>query len=632
MSRKQFSHRERRAYFEAYGEKCAYCPNAIEKQLYMEIDHVIYQALAERPSELKEVLKRHGLPDTFDLNGPLNLVCACKNCNSKKGATRPVATIDFGLKAAREKEPIVKRLLEKYRINKSVDNNLTSVGDDLEKGNTTREYVADFLGISKAASKPESVLQESELLRILGNASLGLAEWPQKTANQWMERPELDSILTRFDLPNSFTVLLGEPGSGKSALLAHIAGILTDRDVVHLALKADLLPPELATLGELNEYLGTPAPVVECLKELAESRPIVFLIDQLDAVCDLMVQKTARLTVLLGLINRLRGIENFHILLSCRSFEFRHDIRLNSLKPDAVILSDPPFAVVQQVLASSNIDSTMWPDEAKELLRRPQHLNFFLGHLTATESQRMLTYHSMMESVFQVRVLRPFGNETARTLEAIATTMSEEENLWLPLSRLEVNYGREVDRLLATGLLARSPDNLRVGFRHQTIFDFMRARAFASGVSNLAAYILERQDSLFVRPILWGTLHYLREADRKAYVREVQTLWVNLDLRQHIRFLLIDFVAQVQEPDSFEVAIIRPALSDRELRPHVVKCLKGNPAWFVCIKADMFSMMAGNDVEAYYASWLLRPALEFDAGNAISLIERFWIPMPSVTF
>src|SRR5215204_5112170 len=95
-----------------------------------------------------------------------------------------------------------------------------------------------------------------------------------------------------------------------------------------------------------------------------------------------MVQKTARLTVILSLVNRLRKIDNLHILLSCRSFEFNHDIRLTALKPDSVTLQDPPLAALEAVLSAVNVDWKAWPADARELLRRPQYLNFFIQHLS----------------------------------------------------------------------------------------------------------------------------------------------------------------------------------------------------------------------------------------------------------
>ncbi len=592
----------------------------------MEIDHVLNEALADRPDECKEVLTKHGLPESFDLFGRLNLVCACKRCNSKKGADRPTALIEFGLKAARKKAPIIENLLVKYPAMVKADEDLTRVGVALQRGDITRKYVADFLRNETAAILPRTDLHESELLRILGNASTGLLTWPQRIGGTWLERPESDSLLTKLDRPSSFTVLLGEPGSGKSALLAHLAeGLPMDR-VALLALKADLLPPELGTLAALQEHLGTPAPLADCLKELAESRTVVLLIDQLDAVSDLMVQHTSRLTVLLRLIDRLRGIENLHILLSCRSFEFKHDLRLTSLKPDSVTLEDPPFKAVEQLLTAIQIDSTNWPGEAKELLRRPQHLSFFIQHLAKDQPIVLRSYQAMMESVLHARVSKPFGESTERALEAIAAAMSTEEDLWLPVARFRISFGTEIDRLVASDILAYSPEKLRMGFRHQTIFDFVRARAFASGVASLAQHVLEQQDSLFVRPILWSTLHYLREADRTAYRRELQRLWGSLELRQHIRFLLITFLGRVADPDSIEIGLVHPGLSDPRVKGQIIKSIQGNPAWFAQIAGDMPSMMQGDEVSIYFAAWLLRPALTFNTDSALALIERCWVP------
>ena len=613
MSKQRYSFAERRAYWEAFGHKCAYCEGAIESQLAMEIDHVLNEALSSRPLELNGVLDRHGLPQNFDLAGRLNRVCACKRCNSKKGAGRPIALIDFGLNAARAKAPLIERLLEKYRSEAKVDDALSHVGMAVEHGGTTREYVAEFLEIETAPSLPRTVPRETEILRIFGNASTGLMEWPQRTRGRWLERSEADALLAQLDRPHSLTALLGEPGSGKSALLAHLAEGLSNDGVALLALKADLLPPDMGTLTALDDYLGTPAPVAECLKELAASRTVVFLIDQLDAVSELMVLRTSRLTVLLSLINRLRGIENLHILLSCRSFEFEYDLRLTALKPESVKLLDPPFAAVEDLLAAAQIDCTHWSSEAKELLRRPQHLHFFLQHLSQDGAPALHSYHAMMESVLHTRIQRPFGESAARALESIAAAMSDEENLWLPFCRFESNYGTEIDRLVAADLLTYSTDRARVGFRHQTIFDFVRARAFATGVVSLAQHVLERQDSLFVRPILWSTLHYLRQADRGAYRREVQILWTNSGLRKHIRFLIIAFLGWVHDPDSVEISLIRPALSDSELRSQVVKCIQGNSAWFEQIVGDLPPMMLGDEITAYSAAWLLRPALNFDS-------------------
>ena len=53
----------------------------------------------------------------------------------------------------------------------------------------------------------------------------------------------------------------------------------------------------------------------------------MVLIDQLDALGELMDQHSGRLSALLRLVVSLRDTPNLHVIVSCREFEFRHDVR-----------------------------------------------------------------------------------------------------------------------------------------------------------------------------------------------------------------------------------------------------------------------------------------------------------------
>ena len=70
-----------------------------------------------------------------------------------------------------------------------------------------------------------------------------------------------------------------------------------------LAIKADQLRRNTATPGDLDEWIGCGIPVTEALRKLASERRVVVLIDQLDALADLMDLHSERLSVLLRLVN-----------------------------------------------------------------------------------------------------------------------------------------------------------------------------------------------------------------------------------------------------------------------------------------------------------------------------------------
>ena len=73
-------------------------------------------------------------------------------------------------------------------------------------------------------------------------------------------------------------------------------------------------------------------------------------------------------------------------------------------------LTDPPWDAVRQVLAAVGIDAVDWPDYARELLRRPQHLSLFVQYLAGNgKAPAFQTYHSMLEAVLQNRVIYRVG-------------------------------------------------------------------------------------------------------------------------------------------------------------------------------------------------------------------------------
>jgi hypothetical protein len=296
------------------------------------------------------------------------------------------------LGTAQTKAPRIMELRRKFVSEIKDDRLLARVGSALEHGRYSLTELKDFFSLplerpsreipSPEPSSPAPSQSHVDILRIFGDASHALMGWPQDTAGYWIQRPELEdlrAILTRN--PSSFTALLGDAGSGKSALLARLATELSEEGVALLALQADVLPKEMRSLSDLDESLGFPGSLVDCIQQLANTRTVILLIDQIDALAEIMDQQTSRLTVLLSLINRLRNTENVHILFSCRDFEFRHEMRLSTLRPAPVRLIDPQWESINQVLGCVGIDSSNWPPDAREVLRRPQHLSLFIEHL-----------------------------------------------------------------------------------------------------------------------------------------------------------------------------------------------------------------------------------------------------------
>ncbi len=492
----------------------------------------------------------------------------------------------------------------------------------------SRVQPAELLRRGSDLARDEPGLDAAAAARLrstLGVASSLLLNWPTTTGGRWFTRPELD-VLTEHvnaDAPKPL-VILGAPGAGKSAVLARLGNDLAGRGFALLALKADAVPRHVASLAQLDEFLGVPEPLDACLRRLAADQPVVLLIDQMDALADLMDQHGGRLNALLRLVAQVRGCPRLAVVLSCREFEFRHDARLTTLDAEALKLQPVDWVEIEAVLQDRGLSPEGWHPEFKDVLRVPQHLEIFLRYFADVDtSVPMTSYHGMLEEVFRRRVLAgPEGTEDAAALYAVARAMGEEEDLWVPAAKFDAQAAA-VDRMEAAGFLHR--EGSRLGFRHQTLFDFVRARAFVATGESVAGYALARQGTIFTRPTVWSALSYLRASDRTAYEREVQKVWSAEGVRPHLRSLLRNLMGRQQDPSDQEVRRLLPLLADPSEAARTLRAMIGSKGWFRRLLPRMPGLIADPGDTGWAAATLLRFMVNEEASTVISLMQRCWM-------
>ena len=383
-------------------------------------------------------------------------------------------------------------------------------------------------------------------------ASAPLLAWPTDLGRgEWILRPELRSISDKIAQSRHSTILLlGDPGSGKSALLARLGGELQQDGATVLAIKADILGEEVKDAATLAAFLNLPASVGEHVRRLAASQKVVLLLDQLDALAALVDLRSGRLNVLLNLIREVDELPNIHIVCSCREFEHRHDARLTAIEADVIRLSLPTWEQVAEVLRGHGVPTEGWPLSFQELLRTPQHLKVFLQRLTdPSEQQIFSSYQDMLDDLWAKRVSNAEGPAgRSDLLMDVATAMANRENLWVPAALFEDRQA-SLAHLIGLRILTNAPDGAGIGFAHQTLFRACIGAGIRREKCSLADYALARQDGLFIRPTVWAGLTYLRGADPANYRREFGRLWNRADLRRHLRHLLLEFLGGVKEPN-----------------------------------------------------------------------------------
>lgn len=461
--------------------------------------------------------------------------------------------------------------------------------------------------------------------------SQALESWPKTLGNgHEIERPEFASIEARIvETDKSVNLLLGEPGSGKSALLAKLSGSLSEKGIKHLSIKADLIPKGIRSLDELVIGLEGRS-LIDAVRDVASSEKFVVLIDQLDAVCSLVDQHTDRLNLLVAFLQALGRAGKIHVVTSCRPFEFTTDSRLQELELHAtkVVLSLPSWDAVSSLVLDEDNQAGSVADSTKEVLINPWHLKLFLD---LPHPRPVLTsFSDLVTHIWERKVLRSGAPANCVELvDLIANTISSDEEFWIP-NAIADRYPEAKLYLLAEGILKQTDDLRAIGFRHQTFYDYFLLRTFLHQQTSLVQYIKGHDQSFFVRPTIVRALAFLRSSNRREYVRTIGDM-INGDyLRLHLRLLLSEFIGQQSEPIAEEIHYLLPLLQDETQGQRFLRIVSGSPGWFRAILTTDFEerwMRAGFPKVAHTYS-LLNAAIAFDERAVVDLIARNWLDKP----
>ncbi|TWT09630.1 ATP-binding protein [Reyranella sp. CPCC 100927] len=463
-------------------------------------------------------------------------------------------------------------------------------------------------------------------------ASADLQNWPKDILGVTLERPLLQSLLNHIEkTPAGTSLLIGEAGSGKSALLAEMIERLVERGIIPFAIKADMIPATVTALDEVGCALGMVGDLEDQIAALAMHRPVALLIDQLDAVSNVMDRRSERMRLLLRLVRNLRerssggGIAlRVHALISSRPFEAAHDARFRRLGAQEFRLDLFSAEQVVELLGVLGIDQSGIDPGLRQTLRRP-----FALKLYADLVKRGVDVSSLGSAYLLERWLDTVDlgapderRDCVAFMVQLASEMIETESLWRPSDRFELEFRDAIRCCEACGLIRRNGNT--IGFSHQTWLDDFQAKAFRIG-TDLAEYVWQNQDSLFIRATVARGLQRLRAYDQQSFVRALHALFRAKRTRRHIHHLIVDLIATNPTPLSAEGGWVETwvrtdfPLASRALR-QIAQRWEG---WRGALRDALPAVMMQHDLR-WQAVQLLAAEACVDSDHVWGLVNLHW--------
>ena len=394
----------------------------------------------------------------------------------------------------------------------------------------------------------------------------------------------VDQLISGED--HQVVIVHGRAGSGKSTVASESVSELVRKGWHAAALRMDgvnAATRSARALGKDNDLAESP---VILLDGVADGSPAVLLVDQLDAVSTYAGRIPESFDAVTELLEQARLIPNLKILLVVRTVDLEQDPRLRNLRADTaratpLTIGDLDPEAVRRALQAGDIDVTDLAETTLNLLRVPLHFAVFSR--LSPEAQR-IPYRTLPELYDQYttelrqQVERQLGHlDWADIITVLVDHMNQQETLLAPEAVLDPFPRLEVNSLVSASVLVR--DGTRVGFFHETYFDYLFARAFVTGGHDLHDFLADSGQYLFRRAQARQVLEYLAATDRKEFRQTVVRLLTSDRIRAHLRDVVAGVLRQLDaDPDDvrcLESVMFGGGSVEARLLP-----LLSIPAWF----------------------------------------------------
>lgn len=388
-------------------------------------------------------------------------------------------------------------------------------------------------------------------------------------------RPHAQELFEQLTAEGGPSVLVcdGPAGMGKSAVAAAVVELATAQGWPVLPFRMDQVEADDRTAEAVGRRLGLPSCPATLISRMAAGAPAMLVIDQLDAASSYSGRMPDVFEAVDEMLEVLATAPNVRVVLIARTVDVEKDPRLTSLvgQKDTVgrlALGPLEDQAVRTVLEAGGTPPRALSTGTLALLRTPLHLAVFCRLSTTA---RTTAYTSLQELYDQ------YTEETRREAEKYLS-----REAWTAITHRLVEEMDRFDRadlylLVSMGVLLHA-DN-RIGFFHETYFDYLFARSFVLTGNDLHDFLATSGQALFRRAQTRQVLEHLRATDREEFRRTAVRLLGSDTVRPHLRFVVLAVLEQL-DATSEDWAALEHHAWGADATAVRLRGLLSLPAWF----------------------------------------------------
>jgi hypothetical protein len=323
----------------------------------------------------------------------------------------------------------------------------------------------------------------------------------------------------------------GEAGTGKSHVVFQAVEELRSSMPV-LAFRADGVTPDRdpKRIGADVGLVGSPAAV---LAALADGRPALLVIDQLDATSTASGRRTEFFDGIETIVRQARSFSEIRVLLACRQFDLENDRRLRALCDEDADGRIYPVgrlsrSVVKTTLENLGVDHSSFGESQFALLELPLHLSLLVQAAADSPAVDFSSPIDLFELFWRVKRDRVEERAGGRSGEFKAVTeklsdhMSARQILSAPVELVEDDFPATTEAMASEGVIVLQ--GRRLSFFHESFFDYAFVRRHIGRGGSLVELLEESEQDLFRRPQVRQFLAYERERGDPNYLLDLEKI------------------------------------------------------------------------------------------------------------